>query len=263
MKRFFSLLLIGFFFISSGCEKKDESIKPPSPISSNSTIPTKDDLPPAIGEGIIRGKVSFLGEPPAPQKMDLGADPSCLAAQEGNPLYSEDLMLNADKTIRGAFVYIVNPPAGKYLVPAETLKLDQKGCRYVPHILGIRVGQKLEIKNSDSTLHNVHGIVSNGKDFNIGMPVPGMKSERIFNREEVMIKLKCDVHPWMSAYIGVVDHPFFAVTGDDGLFEFKGLVPGTYKVAIWQEKLGVQQFEVEVFDKKVSEVNTSYAMIPK
>ena len=134
----------------------------------------------------------------------------------------------------------------------------QKGCHYVPHVQGVQVGQPLQIVNSDSTLHNVHGMPKQSKEFNLGMPIQGMKLDRKFDKPEVMVKFKCDVHPWMNAYVGVLDHPFFAVSGADGQYEIKDLPAGTYTVEAWHEKFGVQTQEITVTDAAAGSADFSF-----
>jgi len=126
--------------------------------------------------------------------------------------------------------------------------IDQKGCQYLPHVLGIQVGQNLQIVNSDNTLHNVHSLADRSKQFNLGMPIQGMKVKKKFTSEEIMVKFKCDVHPWMNAYIGVLSHPFYGVSGDDGSFSINDLPPGDYVVEAWHEKYGTQTQSVSVGD---------------
>ena len=139
------------------------------------------------------------------------------------------------------FVY-VKDGLGTYSfdAPTETRTIDQKDCRYHPHVFGVRVGQPVEIMNSDPTLHNIHALPKDNAEFNNGQPIQGMKMTHTFTAKEVMVPFKCDVHGWMNAYVGVVDHPFFAVTDKDGKFVLKGLPPGTYTIEAWHEKLGVQ-----------------------
>ena len=114
------------------------------------------------------------------------------------------------------------------------------GCRYIPHVLGIQVGQTLNIVNSDPTLHNIHAIPEVNQEFNMGQPIQGMQFERTFDNVEVMVPMRCDVHGWMNSYIGVLDHPYFAVTAEDGMFDISALPPGDYVLEAWHEALGTR-----------------------
>ena len=196
--------------------------------------------------GSVTGTIRFKGTPPAPQKIDMNSDPSC-GAQAGSKNETEEAVVGADGSLKNVFVYVKQGLEGKtFEAPKQNVLLDQKGCRYQPHVLGLQVGQTLEILNSDSTLHNVHGMPAAGKPFNLGMPIQGMKIKRKFDKPEIMVKFKCDVHPWMSAFIGVLPHPFFAVSAENGSFEIKDLPPGTYTLEAWHEKFGTQTQQVVV-----------------
>ena len=196
--------------------------------------------------GTLTGKVNFSGTAPEPQKIDMGADPTC-ASLHTEPVFSEDVVKNADGTLQNVFVYVKQGLEGKtFPAPQTPVTLNQQGCHYTPHVFGVQVGQKLEIVNSDSTLHNVHGMPTQSKEFNRGMPIQGMKLDRTFDKSEVMVKFKCDVHPWMRAFLGVLDPPFFRVTGTTGAFEIKDLPAGKYTIEAWHEKFGTQTQEVTV-----------------
>ena len=136
--------------------------------------------------------------------------------------------------------------------------IDQTGCLYVPHVLGIQAGQTLQIRNSDETLHNIHAMPKNNKEFNIGQPVKGLTTERVFDKPEVMVPFKCDVHKWMNSYAGVVDHPFFAVTGPDGSFSLEGVPAGDYVVEAWHERLGTKEMNVTVIAEGGVEANFAF-----
>jgi hypothetical protein len=135
---------------------------------------------------------------------------------------------------------------------------DQRNCVYHPHIFGIMTKQNLEIINSDATLHNVHATPVNSQEFNVGMPTQGMKITKSFKKPEVMVHIKCEVHPWMSAYAGVLDHPFFAVAGKGGSFELPKLPAGTYTLEAWHEKLGTQTQQVTVADGGSADVTFNF-----
>lgn len=211
------------------------------------------------GSAIISGKVSLAGKAPALAKIDLSADPTC-RAQHSNGLEDETVLQNTDGTLQNVFVY-VKEGAGNYPAPASTVTLDQKGCHYVPHVMGIQVGQPMVITNSDDTLHNIHCVTLANDRFNIGQPTQGMKATKVFSAPEVMVKLKCDVHSWMRCYVGVLPHPFFNVTGSDGTFKISGLPAGTYTLEAWQEKYGTVDQKVEIKDGETKSVNFTFKVV--
>jgi plastocyanin len=158
----------------------------------------------------------------------------------------EEIVVGAGNGLANVFVYVKEGVSGTYPAPATPVVLDQKGCAYRPHVFGVMTGQPIDILNSDDTLHNVHAIPEVNKAFNQGMPVPGSKVSKSFTKPEVMVRIKCDVHGWMSSWAGVLPHPFFAVSGEDGSFTIKGLPAGTYVIEAWHEKLGTQTQKVTV-----------------
>ncbi|MBC8028847.1 MAG: hypothetical protein H7Z16_01940 [Pyrinomonadaceae bacterium] len=194
-------------------------------------------------EGTVSGAIAFNGAPPAPKKIDTSADPACGTA---NPnLTTEDTSVK-DGKLANVFVYIKDGTAadgtkiGDYThkTPSDAVTLDQKGCQYVPHVLGVQVNQKFKVTNSDPTQHNIHPNPKSNPGWNQTQPNGAAPIEKTFARAEVLIPVKCDQHPWMKSYVGVVKHPFFAVSGEDGTFVIKGLPPGKYTVAAWHEKGG-------------------------
>ncbi len=137
-------------------------------------------------------------------------------------------------------------PEGTYPLPEEPVLVDQENCRFVPHVIGVRTGQEVQFRNSDPTMHNVHLLAKNSPPFNRGMPAGSPDLSYRFNQAEVMAKIKCDAHPWMALFVGVVDHPFFAVTGNDGRFVIEGLPDGDYEIETWQELLKTRTARVTV-----------------
>ena len=196
--------------------------------------------------GKIAGKATFEGTPPAPIKIKMDADPIC--AGKNPDATSDDVKVGAGGGLEGVFVHVSGGlPAGKtYTASAEPVTIDQNGCHYVPHVVGVMVGQPLKILNSDGTLHNVHGVPKLNDQFNFAMPKFVKQKETKFGKEEIMVAMKCDVHPWMSGFIGVVDNPYFAVTGADGTFTIKDLPPGEYTIEAWHEKFGTQTGKAKV-----------------
>ncbi len=195
------------------------------------------------GNGAINGTVNYSnGDPDTAIKM--GADPVC-AGLHSEPVQTETVVAEAGK-LANAFVYVKEGLSGSFSPPADSQLLNQEGCRYTPHVSGIMTGQTLVIRNSDPTLHNVHALPTKNEEFNQGQPFQNMELEKQFMAPEVMVRFKCDVHPWMAAYMGVVDHPFFAVSGADGSFSIAGLPAGDYVLEAWHETLGTQTQSVSV-----------------
>ena len=206
--------------------------------------------------GTITGKVLFEGTPPANPVINMSSDPAC---SSGEPVHTESYLVDQGG-LKNVFVYVKDGLGNKYLfdTPTDPVQIDQKGCHYVPHVVGVRVGQPLEIVNSDNTLHNVHGMPESNREFNQGQPVAGMKNTVAFTTPEVLIPFKCDVHSWMSAYVGVVSHPYFAVSGDGGAFELKTVPPGTYTIEAVHEKLGRQSQTVTLGEKDSKEITFTF-----
>ena len=201
--------------------------------------------------GTIKGRVLLEGTAPENSVIKMSSDTACGAAETRGESYVVD-----HGGLKNTFVYIKDGLGNKYIFdnPTTPVVIDQKGCHYVPHVVGVRTTQPLEIVNSDATLHNVHGMPKDNREFNQGQPVQGLKNDFTFNAAEVLIPLKCDVHSWMNAYVGVVDHPFFAVTGDGGAFELRGVPPGTYTVEAVHEKLGRVSMPVTLGEKDSKEL---------
>ncbi len=213
----------------------------------------------AATAGEVKGMVSLEGTAPANEAIRMNADPVCLKAASG-PQTAETIVVGSDgKSLANVFVY-VKDGLGNYVYDAPTTSatLDQKGCRYTPHVFGVRVNQPVEIVNSDPTLHNIHALPKANREFNNGQPIQGMKMTHTFTAKEVMVPFKCDVHGWMNAYVAVMDHPYFAVTGNDGTFSLASLPPGTYTIEAWHEKLGASTQSVTIGPKETKDVAFSF-----
>ncbi len=209
--------------------------------------------------GDVKGAVTLDGMAPANQAIKMNADPVCLK-ENTTPQFQETFEVGSDgKSLANVFVYVKDGLGNySYDPPTGMAQIDQKNCRYHPHVFGMRVGQKLEIVNSDPTLHNIHALPKNNQEFNNGQPIQGMKMEHTFTSKEVMVPFKCDVHGWMNAYVGVLDHPYFATTDKDGKFELKSLPPGTYTIEAWHEKLGAMTQSVTIGAKESKDVNFTF-----
>ena len=210
----------------------------------------------AMAASSVSGTITFTGTPPPPRPLDMAADPAC-AKKHATPALNEMLVLGKGNTMGNIIVWVSKGlPAGKtYPAPQTPVVLDQKGCQYLPHAQGIMVGQPYKILNSDGILHNVHSLPKVNPQFNKPMPPTLKETTTTFAKPEPVFNIKCDVHPWMSAYIGVFTHPFFAVTGSDGKFTIANLEPGTYEITAWHERLGPQTASVTVgaSDKKTQD----------
>ena len=197
---------------------------------------------------VLTIKTPFEGAAPVVEKVKADADAKCkLAHPDG--IVADQVIVNANGTLKNVFVYAKEGVTGKFEAPKDPVKFDQQGCTYHPKVFGIQVGQPLEILNSDDTLHNVHALPTASQGFNLGMPIKGMKLKKTFTKPEVMVKIKCEVHPWMGAWAGVLEHPFFGVTGDDGATTIKDLPAGEYTIEAWHEKYGAQTLKVTMTDQ--------------
>jgi len=182
--------------------------------------------------------------------ISMDATPACAKAHT-TPQKSQEVVVNDNGTMRNTFVLVKAGLADKpYTPPTDAVKLEQKGCIYEPHVVAVMTGQDLEIINDDPTNHNIHPQPKDNREWNESQPPKGDSKKKSFARQEIMIPVKCNVHPWMRAYISVVSHPFFAVTGDDGSFTLKGLPPGTYTIEAVHEKFGSKEMQVTVGPKE-------------
>jgi len=206
-------------------------------IVAAATMTGRDDISAQTRGGTIKGHVKLTGKLPGNSIIRMGMDPKCAQANAGRRVIQETVAATIDGSLANVFVTLQgNFP--KTAVPAQPVVIDQRGCLYAPRVVGARVGQTLQVKNSDDLLHNVHGMSAKTNSFNISEPKAGMVQQFTLKDEEIMLKVKCDVHSWMTSYVGVVNHPYFAVTNQMGTFEIDNVPPGTYTIQAWQEKYG-------------------------
>lgn len=199
----------------------------------------------AAEAGSVTGKITYDDVVPTLRPVAMDADPAC-AAKHSSPVLPDILVVGKDKGLGNVFVAVKNPPAGNHAAPKTPVVIDQNGCHYTPHVVGLLAGQELKFKNSDGILHNVHGLPKENREFNIGMPPAVKEKGQVLNKPEAVFPVKCDVHPWMKAYVAVMTHPYFDVTGADGAFKIDGLPAGSYDIEAWHERLGTQTAKLTV-----------------
>jgi plastocyanin len=212
----------------------------------------------AATAGNITGKVMFEGTAPANEPIRMNADPACLKVAPGQQI-QETYAVGSGGEFGNVFVYVKTGLEGyRFPVPTDPVVLEQRGCRYIPHVFGIQVGQPLQILNDDPTLHNIHATPAANSEFNTGQPIQGMKTEHVFTAPEIMVPFKCDVHGWMNATVGVVTHPYFSVSGTDGAFALNTLPPGTYTIEAVHERLGAQTQMVTIAANETAEITFTF-----
>ncbi len=196
--------------------------------------------------GSVHGKIQFRGKKPARKKIDVSEDPMC-AKMHAAGLFDESLVVNPNGTLANVFIYVKSGLEGKtFEPPKEPVVLDQKGCGFSPRVIGIQTGQPLNVSNSDPVTHNIHPMAQINRAWNQSQDPGTEPLKRRFVQREVMIKVKCNIHSWMRAWIGAVEHPYFAVTGANGAFELPDLPPGDYTIEAWHEVYGVQEQKITV-----------------
>lgn len=228
----FVLLLTAALIVSCG-RKEEEAITP-------ADAPTGPLWKPSGNEGNIAGSIAFTGEAPVARKLDTSNDSKC------GEVMLDDVVVS-DGKLQNVFVYVKGGlPQASFETPAAEVTLDQKGCKFTPRVIGLQTGQTLNILNSDPTNHNIHPIPKLNKEWNESQLAGQGPIKRKFPKQEFLIPVKCNQHTWMTAFIGVVGHPFFAVSDATGSFVIKGLPPGEYELEAWHEKFGAKTVKVKV-----------------
>jgi plastocyanin len=215
----------------------------------------------AVAASSITGTVTFDGKPPTLKPIAMDAEPVC-AKKHSGPAPAEMLVLGNNQTMGNVMVWVSKGlPAGKtWPAPTTPVTIDQNGCQYKPHVMGIMAGQTYRILNSDGILHNIHTLPKVNASYNKGMPATYKEATTTFAKPEPVFPVKCDVHPWMQAFVAVFPHPFFSVTGTDGKFTISGLDPGTYEITAWHERLGTQTASVTVGANDTKSQNFKFAV---
>jgi len=235
----------------AACSKKEET-SAAAPAAEQPAAQPATPIDPAT-VAIIDGTVKFDGTAPKSAKIDMSQDPGCKGANT-----AENLVVSNGE-LANVFVYVKDGLGNRtFDVPKDPVVLDQKGCQYHPHVLGVMAGQTVKINNDDPTTHNIHPTPKDNREWNESQPPSSPALEKTFAREEIMLPVKCNQHPWMKMYVNVVKSPFFAVTDASGKYEIKGLPPGDYTIAFVHEKLGEQDQKVTVAPKETKVVDQSF-----
>ena len=247
-------MVLSAALILGGCGGGQETSKAPEEPSGEAGAayqPTGD-------EGSVTGKVNFQGQAPKYRPLSMDADVVC-AKKHSGPVYPEQVVANDNGTLRNVFVYVKGGLDGKtFAVPDEPVTLDQDGCIYRPHVLGIQARQDLKVVTSDNTAHNIHPLPKVNREWNVSQSPGADPIVQSFSRPEVSIPVKCNQHPWMRAYIHVLSHPFYAVTGENGTYEIKGLPPGKYEIEAVHEEYGAMTQPIEVAANQSATTDFTY-----
>ena len=249
----FGLLCLLGLAILVGCSKKEEpqASNKAEEKAATATAPATP-VDPATAASIT-GSVKYPGAVPKAAKIDMSQDPACKGTNE-----AENIAVSGGD-LANVFVYVKDGLGSRaFDTPKDPVTIDQQGCRYHPHVLGVMTGQNVQIKNDDQTTHNIHPTPKDNREWNESQPPSAAPIEKSFAREEIMLPVKCNQHPWMKMYINVVKSPFYAVTDKSGKYEIKGLPPGTYTIAFVQEKLGEQTQQVTVGPKDSKTVDQTF-----
>ena len=239
--------------ITTGCAPNARKNAPPEQVQQP-TAPVYQADP--LTAGSISGTIRFTAKRPLPKRIDMSGDPACVEAHHGKAL-DESVVVSTKGELANAFIYLKSRLDGKtFATPSTPVAIDQNGCWFRPRVLGIQTNQVLQITNSDPVTHSIHPMAQINREWNHSQGAGEPPFARKFARPEIMIHVKCNIHSWMQAYIGVVDNPYFAVSGEDG--RIGNLPPGTYTVEIWQEKLGTQEQQVTVAPHSNTHVDVTF-----
>jgi plastocyanin len=244
-------VLLGLVLLA-GCGKKDTTETQPAAPAAAAPAAAATPIDPAT-TATVSGTVKFDGPAPKAAKIDMSQDPAC----KGSNMAENVVVAGGD--LANVFVYVKEGLTNlTFDVPKEAITLDQSGCRYHPHVLGVMAGQTVKIVNSDPTTHNIHPTPKDNREWNESQPPQSAPLEKNFARQELMLPVKCNQHPWMRMFVNVTKNPFYAVTGPDGKFEIKGLPPGDYTLAFVHEKLGEQEQKITLAAKDSKSVDVTF-----
>jgi plastocyanin len=240
------------FLLLAGCGKKEATEEQPAAPAASAPAPAATPIDPATAAS-VSGTVKFDGAAPKAAKIDMSQDANCQGANT-----AENVVVS-DGHLENVFVYVKEGLGSRtFDVPKDAVTLNQSGCKYHPHVIGVMAGQTIKIVNSDPTTHNIHPTPKDNREWNESQAPQAAPLEKTFAREEIMLPVKCNQHPWMRMFVNVVKSPFYAVTGPDGKFELKGLPPGDYTIAFVHEKFGEQTQKVTLAAKDTKTVDATF-----
>lgn len=237
--------------IAAGCSNESSNSSTAEPAPTQTVDPATT--------GSVSGSVRLAGNAPKLRPINMSAEPYCDKAHP-TPVMPPEVVVGADGALANVVVYVKGSALQDYQYPTPTqpVVLDQRGCMYEPHVLGLMVKQPLEVKNDDQTTHNVHALPNQNPEWNESQPIGAAPFEQHFDVPEMALPIRCNVHPWMNAYVFVFPNPYFATTGADGRFQIKNLPPGTYTVEAWQEKYGMEDQTVMVAPKQSQQISFTF-----
>ena len=256
ISRLFLYGSIGSLLLVAGCSQKSPQSGPQTTQPQPPTAIFKVDADTAAS---IKGTIHYTGAKPAPKRIDMSEDPACFEANHGKRVFEESLLIGHGNTLANAFVYIEKGLEGKnFAVPQTPVVIDQRGCWFHPRVIGLQTNQPFQVVNSDPITHNIHPMAHLNREWNHSQGPGDSPLNRKFAKPEIMIPVKCNIHSWMHAYIGVLDHPYFAVSKEDGAFDIPNLPPGTYTLAVWHEKLGTLEQQITINPGQDAVVDFTY-----
>jgi plastocyanin len=254
-KKWLAICVLPGIALLAGCGKKEAEEQPAAPVASTPG-PAATPIDSATAAS-VSGTVKFDGAAPKAAKIDMSQDPNCAGSNT-----AENVVV-ADGKVANVFVFVKDGLGNRtFDVPKDAVTLTQVGCKYKPHVLGVMAGQTIKIVNGDPTTHNIHPAPKDNREWNESQAPQAPALEKAFAREELLLPVKCNQHPWMRMFVNVVKNPFFAVSGPDGKFEITGLPPGDYTIAFVQEKLGEQDQKVTLAAKDSKTVDVTFKAQP-
>jgi hypothetical protein len=265
MRKFLSLLFAFIVVFALGCgggrevaddDEGEDDVEETATVASTEAGAAPAAAPVSADAATVMGMVKLEGGAPRMPVTQMGADPYC-ASQHSTPQPDEEVVLGPGGELANVLVYVKNAPAGG--APAGPAVLDQKGCKYIPHVSAVMVGQPFQIRNSDNTLHNVNAQPKANPRFNEGQPIQGMVATKRFDKPEMTpFRIKCDVHGWMKSYMAIMPHPYHSVSQMNGNFTIANLPPGNYTLVAWHEKYGQQEQQVTVGPRESKQVSFTF-----